>query len=187
MNWKWMVGGIAMAVVFTGCGKKISEKLTEKMIEKGLSKGGVEAQVDLRGESMSFTTTDADGKQAKLQFADDTMTMESEEGTTIFQTGSAAQVPANFPSDVYVPAQAAVLSAITMPDGANVSLRSPDSFAMTITQYAEEMKSQGWATEATMETGESAMYSYAKGERRAHVVLLTDEGATTINISVSKE
>jgi hypothetical protein len=66
-------------------------------------------------------------------------------------------------------------------------LQSAESLSAVLEQYVEEMRKQGWAADVTMETVESAMYSYAKGERRAHVVLRTDEGGTTIQIAIGKE
>jgi len=167
MSRKWMIGVVVVAVAMAGagCGKKVSEDLAEETVEEGLGADEV----------------------VELQLDSDAAPVESEEGRIDVQVGAGAQIPANFPKDVYVPAQANVLSAITMPDGVNLSLQSAESLSAVLEQYVEEMRKQGWAADVTMETVESAMYSYAKGERRAHVVLRTDEGGTTIQIAIGKE
>ena len=183
-----IVLGLAACVAATGCGKKseekLSEKLTEKLLEQSLSQDGVKAKVDLSGDTMSFTTTDADGKQSNVKMDGDSMTIEGPDGVQTFRAGGAGEMPKDFPADVYVPAGASVVSSISAPGGLNLTLQSGSPKTDVVAQFAAEMKAQGWATESTMDMGETAMLSFAKDNRRASVIVQSENGATTINLTV---
>ena len=188
MKRTWIVLGLAACVAATGCGKKadekLSEKLTEKLLEKSLSQDGVKAKVDISGDTMSFTTTDADGKQANVRMDGDSLVVEGPDGVQTFRAGGAGEMPKDFPADVYVPAGASVVSSISAPGGLNLTLQSGSPKADVVAQFAAEMKAQGWATESTMDMGETAMLSFAKDNRRASVIVQSENGATTINLTV---
>ena len=183
-----IVLGLAACVAAAGCGKKseekLSEKLTEKLLEQSLSQDGVKAKVDLSGDTMSFTTTDADGKQSNVKMDGDSMTIEGPDGVQTFRAGGAGEMPKDFPADVYVPAGASVVSSISAPGGLNLTLQSGSPKTDVVAQFAAEMKAQGWATESTMDMGETAMLSFAKDNRRASVIVQSENGATTINLTV---
>ena len=183
-----IVLGLAACVAAAGCGKKseekLSEKLTEKLLEQSLSQDGVKAKVDLSGDTMSFTTTDADGKQSNVKMDGDSMTIEGPDGVQTFRAGGAGEMPKDFPADVYVPAGASVVSSISAPGGLNLTLQSGSPKADVVAQFAAEMKAQGWATESTMDMGETAMLSFAKDNRRASVIVQSENGATTMNLTV---
>ena len=183
-----IVLGLAACVAAAGCGKKseekLSEKLTEKLLEQSLSQDGVKAKVDLSGDTMSFTTTDADGKQSNVKMDGDSMTIEGPDGVQTFRAGGAGEMPKDFPADVYVPAGASVVSSISAPGGLNLTLQSGSPKADVVAQFAAEMKAQGWATESTMDMGETAMLSFEKGDRQASVIVQVEDGATSINLTV---
>ena len=188
MKRTWIVLGLAACVAATGCGKKaeekMSEKLTEKLLEKSLAADGVKAKVDISGETMSFTTTDANGKQSNVRMDGDSLVVEGPDGVQTFRAGGAGEMPKDFPADVYVPAGASVVSSISAPGGLNLTLQSGSPKADVVAQFAAEMKAQGWATESTMDMGETAMLSFAKDNRRASVIVQSENGATTINLTV---
>ena len=188
MNRTWIVLGLAACVAATGCGKKadekLSEKLTEKLLEKSLSQDGVKAKVDISGDTMSFTTTDAEGKQSNVKMNGDSLVVEGPDGVETFRAGGAGEMPKDFPTDVYVQAGAEVVSSIRAPGGMNLSLKSASQKADVVAQYAAGMKDKGWTTESTMDIGETAMLSFAKGDRRASVIVQVEEGTTAVNLSV---
>ena len=183
-----IVLGLAACVAATGCGKKaedkLSEKLTEKLLEKSLSQDGVKAKVDISGNQMSFTTTDADGKQANVRMDGDSLVVEGPDGVQTFRAGGAGEMPKDFPADVYVLSGADVVSSISTPGGANLALKSSSPKADVVAKYAAEMKDKGWTTESTMDMGETAMLSFAKDNRQASVIVQSEEGATSINLTV---
>ena len=188
MKRTWIVWSLAACVAVAGCGKKadekLSEKLTEKLLEKSLSKDGVKANVDISGDTMSFTTTDADGKQSNVKMDGDSLVVEGPDGVQTFRAGGAGEMPKDFPADVYVLSGASVVSSISTPGGANLSLKSGAPKAIVVAQYAAEMKDKGWTTESTMDMGETAMLSFAKDNRTASVIVQVEDGATAINLTV---
>ena len=188
MKRTWIVLGLAACVAAAGCGKKadekLSEKLTEKLLEKSMAKDGVKAKVDISGNQMSFTTTDADGKQAHVKMDGDSLVVEGPDGVETFRAGGAGDMPKDFPADVYVLSGADVVSSISTPGGANLTLKSANSKADVVARYAAEMKAQGWTTETTMDMGETAMLSFAKDNRQASVIVQAEAGATAINLTV---
>ena len=188
MNRTWIVWSLAACVAVAGCGKKadekLSEKLTEKLLEKSLSKDGVKANVDISGDTMSFTTTDADGKQSNVKMDGDSLVVEGPDGVQTFRAGGAGEMPKDFPADVYVLSGADVVSSISTPGGANLSLKTGAPKAVVVAQYAAEMKAQGWTAETTMDMGETAMLSFAKDNRQASVIVQTEAGATSVNLTV---
>ena len=188
MKRTWIVWSLAACVAAAGCGKKseekLSEKLTEKLLEKSLSQDGVKAKVDISGDTMSFTTTDADGKQSNVKMDGDSLVVEGPDGVQTFRAGGAGEMPKDFPADVYVLAGADVVSSISTPGGANLTLKSSSPKADVVAKYATEMKAQGWTTESTMDMGETAMLSFAKDNRMASVIVQVEDGATSINLTV---
>ena len=191
MNRAWIVWGLAAGVAAAGCGKKaeekMSEKLTEKLLEKSLSMDGVKAKVDISGNQMSFTTTDAEGKQSQVKMDGDSLVVEGPDGVETFRAGGAGDLPKDFPSDVFVLPGAEVVSSIRTPGGVNLALTSERPKADVVAQYAEEMKAQGWTSKATMDMGEMAMLTFAKDNRTASVIVQTEGGATTLNLTVATE
>ena len=188
MKRTWIVLGLAACVAAAGCGKKseekLSEKLTEKLLEKSLSQDGVKAKVDISGDTMSFTTTDADGKQANVKMDGDSLVVEGPDGVQTFRAGGAGEMPKDFPADVYVLSGAEVVSSISAPGGINLALKSTSSKADVVAKYSAEMKAQGWTTQSTMDMGETAMLSFEKGDRQASVIVQVEGGATSINLTV---
>jgi hypothetical protein len=101
MKRTWIVWGLAAGVAVAGCGKKaeekLSEKLTEKLLEKSMAKDGVKAKVDISGNTMSFTTTDADGKQSNVKMDGDSLVVEGPDGVQTFRAGGPASCRRIFP------------------------------------------------------------------------------------------
>ncbi len=178
---------LAAGVAAAGCGKKAEEKLAEKIIEKSLAKDGMQAKVDISGETMSFTTTDADGKQAKVNVDGDSMTIEGPDGTTTFRAGGAGDMPKDFPADVYVVSGASVVSSMSYPGGVNLSLTTSAAAKDVAARYSAEMQAQGWIEQSSMDTPEVAMLSFVKENRMATVIVQTEDGTTTINLTVATE
>ena len=185
MNRMGLIVGLVAGVAVAGCGKKAEESFTEKLIEKSLSMDGMKADVDLSGNTMSFTTTDADGKQANVKMDGDEMTITGAEGTTTFRAAGEGKMPADFPADVHVYAGASIVSSISSSAGINLTLKSTDAAKDVAAAYAAEMKAKGWTSESTMDMGEMAMLSFAKDNRRASVIVQAVDGSTSINLTVA--
>jgi hypothetical protein len=185
-----MVAGLAVCVAAAGCGKKseekVSEKLTEKLLEKALSKDGVKTKVDLSGETMAFTTTDAEGRKTHVQMDGEAMTITGEDGQATFRATGEGKMPADFPADVHVYSGASVVSSFSTPSGVNLTLKSSAAPKDVAARYAAAMKDKGWTATSTTDMGDMIMLVFDKDDRKANVVVMAENGASTINVSVVK-
>lgn len=136
-------------VAVTGC-KKASESVAEKIIERSLEQEGGKARVDLQ-----------EGK----------VTIEGKDGTVEVAGGGGATIPPEFPKDVFLLKDAKVLMSLKSPDGVQLMLESKESMSRAAERYAAEMKALGWEEETSVNTAESIMRSYKKGDREAMVVI----------------
>jgi hypothetical protein len=166
MSARLLVGLLVMCVVCSGCGKKMSEKAMEKIIEKGMEKDGVKADVNLGNETMTIKTKD---------------------GTMSIASGKSAKVPDSFPKDVLVYAGATVLAAVTVPEGVNLSLETPDSVDKVVSAYKSKMTGDGWSEESTFTAGDQSMMAYKKDNRTASVIIMKSDDKTQITLTVVTE
>lgn len=178
---------VAVSVAVAGCGKKAEEKLAEKLIEKRLAKEGVKAKVDVSGETMTLTATDEEGKPSKMTVAGDEVTFVGPDGTTTFRAMGEGKMPADFPPDVYLQEGASIVASVSSPAGVNLTLKSSAPKADVVSRYTAEMKAKGWTPASSMDMGEMAMLAFEKGSRKANVLILTEDGATSINLAVVQE
>lgn len=172
---------LALCALLAGCGKKSEDALAEKLIEKSLSRDGVAAKVDLDGETMKFTTTDAEGRKADFKVEGDTVQVVSEDGATTFASGENTKVPKNFPADVLVYAGAKPTSAMTSPDAFSLTLATADAPAKVAEKYKAEMVATGWKEKSAFFSEDTWMLVYAKEAREATVMVnKADDGASIV-------
>lgn len=150
-------------VALSGCGKSTQEKVIEKSIESNT------------------------GSPASVKMSDDGISIKTGQGE--LATGSAAQIPADFPKDIYVYKGAKVLSSMTMPGGQMLTLETADPLARVAEAYQKEMTAAGWKQEMAMDNGDSRMLSYARDKLHAQVTINTDSDSaqTTITVMAGSE
>src|SRR5690606_10531528 len=86
--------GLVAALSLSGCGPSAEEAAAERTAEAALGAlTGHDVEIDDDGETISYTT---------------------EEGQVTMTGGGSAQLPGNFPDDVYLPAGYAVQSTLAM-------------------------------------------------------------------------
>lgn len=162
-----LAAGVMMAscLVFAGC-QKAGEKAAEKAIEAGLAKKGVKADVDASGEKI---------------------TIQGKDGKTEFTGGKGAKVPDTFPKDVYVYEGASINSALTVPEGFNLTMETADPAQTVLAAVKKKMIGQGWKEEMTMNQGEQSMAGYKKGQRMAMFNITAEQKLTRIALTVTEE
>lgn len=160
-----LVGMVAACAVLSGCGKQASEKVTEKIIEHSLAKDGV---------------------QSDVKITDDKMTIQNKDGALTFAGGSSVAVPDTFPKDVLVYDGAKVVSAMTMPEGCNLSLQTTDKPDKIIGAYKTRMTAEGWKEEASVNTAQHSMVSFKKEDRTTTVMAMGSEDKTQILLTVEQ-
>jgi len=159
---------LVAALALVGCGRKGAERAVEKMAERSI--------------------TDSGGRNAKVDIAEDSMTIETDEGTLKIAGGDAAKLPASFPKDVLVYKGAKLQTVMEVPQGYTLMLQTGDAVSKVQEAYQTKMTSEGWSKEMAMDMGAQKMLVFKKGERTVSVVLSSeDDSATQIAMTVANE
>ena len=153
---------LAMLLILIGCGKKAEEKIAEKIIERST------------------------GSKAKVDIADESMKIETEDGSMSVKTGKSAKIPKEFPSDVYLFKPADVEVAMEVGQCYSIALKTGKDIASVTSAYKKEMVNKGWKQQAAMDMGENSMLIYEKEKRITNVAISQDAGETKIVITVGK-
>ena len=163
---RFYLGLCCFLLLLNGCGNSVEEKAVEKKIEK---ETGAKTQVDLSDKGMKVTGA-TEGEKFSVT------------------TGDATQIPKDFPEDVplYQPAKA--VGALEVTSGYSVTLTTPDPVDKVAASYKEQMISQGWAEQASMNMGGQTVLVYGKeGGRVTNIAVMPVEGETTITVTVATE
>lgn len=156
-------------------GQSIGENIAEKAIEEAT---GQKADVS------------ADEKSVSIKIGDGTMTA-SEEGNI--------KLPADFPTDVFVPSDAKITYAFSIP--ANATTDTKANFMVTfgtgqgvsdvVAKYKAEMAKNGWTMESEANFG-AMIINFTKGTRTVAVTITATKGedvkngATRVSITGSE-
>lgn len=151
----------AVAVVAgAGCTKKATENAAENAIE------------------------DASGGTADVDIDDNTMKVETDEGT--MEVGENVTLPSDFPSDVHV-ADGDLKAAIeTAEDAFSASVETTKSVSAMQTEYETELANDGWDVNTTLAFGESVTLGGEKGNRMVTVSITESEGKTLVIVTTAK-
>ena len=135
----------AMLLALAGC-QRAENRLTEATIERAVQ---------------GRATAERDGDQAALRTAD---------GLSM-RAGDSLPLPADFPGDVYLPADYAVNSVMDLHGVSMVNLSAPGDVSSLFKAAREGMRAQGWTqTLAAQHSLDAAMLAFEKpadGARRS--------------------
>jgi hypothetical protein len=151
--------------LLNGCGDSVEEKVIEKKIEK---ETGAKTEVDLSEKGMKITGA-TEGEKYSVT------------------TGDATEIPKDFPEDVpfYHPSKA--VGAVEVTGGYSVSLTTGDDVAKVASSYKEQMTSQGWSEQASMNMGGQTILVYEKDGRATNIAVMSQDGETRITVTVATE
>ena len=150
------------ALMVVGCGKKAAERAVERSIEAG------------------------SGGDAKVNITDNSMTIQTDEGTMKIASGGDAKLPDSFPADILVYKGASLQTVMEVPQGFNLMLKTPDAADKVLEAYKSSMTSQGWTQEMAMDMGAQKMIAFKKDNRTVNIVLTPEDGATQVTLTVAK-
>lgn len=154
---------VIIALTIIGCGKKPEEKIAEKIVENGI------------------------GKKANVDINDESVKIETEDGSMSLKAGKSAEVPKGFPSDVYIFKPANVEMAMEVGQGYSIALKTGKDIESVTSTYKKEMVKKGWERKAAMDMGENTMMMYEKEKRVTNIVVSQEDGETKIVLTVAKK
>ena len=153
-----------LVLILAGCGKETQEAAMEKKIEEAT---GGDADVDLTDKGITVK-----GK--------------TEEGKYEMTAGDEAELPEDFPDDVYIYGPSRTVMTMKVPEGHSVTLSTKDDKSKVLSAYKKEMTGRGWSEEGSMDMGISSMLMFEKGERATTVTISTSDTDVLIVITVGE-
>ena len=123
---------------------------------------------------------------AKVEKEGDTMTIKTEQGEVKVATaedGGTVAMPADFPKDVYLPADNKLASAMDMAGMQMLNMTTAQDLAKVSADIEKSMQGQGWKREMAMQAGDGSTLMYSKDKRQVvYQMLKADEGGTQLAI-----
>ena len=123
---------------------------------------------------------------ARVEKDGDTMTIKTEQGEVKVATaedGGTVAMPADFPKDVYLPADNKLASAMDMAGMQMLNMTTPQDLAKVSADIEKSMQGQGWKREMAMQAGDGSTLMYSKDKRQVvYQMLKADEGGTQLAI-----
>lgn len=119
----------------------------------------------------------ASGGKVDVSHDGETTTIKSADGTQAMtvSTGGDAKLPADFPKDVYLPANYKVETAMEMPGAIITHVLTQGNVASVASDADKGMLAQGWKQTMTMAQSEQAhIVMWEKGERHATLTIAGD-------------
>lgn len=155
---------LAIAAVFAapGC-KRASESIAEQAAEQAIEQAsGDKVDIEQDGDTVSIKTDKGEMKVATAQ------------------DGGSVALPADFPTDVFLPEPRTVSSAMDMGGMMAVNIATAAAMAQVSADVEKSMLGQGWKREMSMQTGaDGSTLIYSKDNRQAVYQLMKAENGGT--------
>ena len=130
----------SLSLVLVACGKKPEEAAAEAAIKAAT---GADATVQHDGDA---TTTSIKTKDGELKI----------------QSGEGLSLPADFPTDVYLPAGYEVKSMMNIGPMHNVVMEVAGDASSVSKEISGKMEAGGWKTAMSMQTGSGSLLSFTR-------------------------
>ena len=166
----FIISGVLIFGLSACNAKETKEKAKEKVAESILE--------NLTGNKVDIETEGEDGK----------MTIKGENGEEVTFGSNEKELPADFPSEVYVVAgEIEAVGLMTSNDGKIVTfgINSTDDFTDVKEGILKEMKSKGWENTMTMGGGEESVQMYSKDEMSVTVTVSKKENKVQVAYMVT--
>lgn len=133
----------------------------------------------------------ATGNKVDVQKDGNEMTIKTEQGDLRIATaedGGSVAMPANFPKDVFLPAENTLASAMDMGGMQMLNMTTPQDLAKVSADIEKSMQGQGWKREMAMQAGGGNTLMYSKDKRQVvYQMLKADEGGTQLAIRTGED
>ncbi len=151
-----LVVSLLAALPMLGACDKIAQKATEAAIEHATG-----AKVDKDGNAVTIKT---DKGEMKVSTAEE---------------GGSIALPADFPSDVFLPSERKVGSVLNVGNALMVNLTTSDSMNAVFAATQKAMADGGWKQEMAMQSTDGSSLAYTKDKRQVNYHISTEEGTGT--------
>lgn len=153
------------ALLGGGCFNSLAESAIEGQIE---AQTGGQAQVDLSGESVTYTDTETGGTVA---------------------LGANLTLPSDFPADILIyEGEITLASASNVPgEGASLVFTTSESAAVIADWYKAKLIAAGWSEAGTFDLQGTSLRSYEKDGVTISLSLMTKDSVTTVVVARVEE
>jgi hypothetical protein len=127
----------------------------------------------------------ASGDKVDVSHDGDTTTIRSKDGTETMTVsgGATATLPADFPKDVFLPADYKVESALEMPRAMIAHVLTPGTVGAIAPAADKAMLAQGWKQSMTMvDSPQAHIVMWEKGERHATLTIAGDKAQGGVQV-----
>jgi len=171
---------LSLALVLAGCEKAPEQTATEK--EMG---GSTETDTQVEVPKSETTMTESETR-VEVPESETTPTEDTQRESLTMSSGEDAEVPKDFPSDVYIYSPSEVVTTMDTPGGSVLGLTTADDAAKIAETYQREMVDRGWSEQTTVNNGEQIMLMYKNDERSANITIGSKDGASQIMVTATK-
>ena len=159
------LAALVIASALPAC-KKAQDAAVESAIERAT---GSKVDIDKDGNSMTIKTEQGD---VSITSAED---------------GGSVAMPAGFPTDVYLPEDHRVASAMDMAGMQMVNLATRAGVSALSADVESHMQASGWKREMAMQADGSSTLMYSKGTRQVvYQLVKAEDGGTQLAIRTSE-
>lgn len=156
------------AMTFSSACQKAQEKAQEAAVEAALEHA-TGNKVDI----------DKDGQAVKIQ------TEQGEVNIASAGAGGTVALPDGFPTDVYLPPERAIESAMDMAGMQMVNLATQAGVPALSGEVERAMKAQGWTREMAMQAGDGSTLVYRKDKRQVvYQIGAGDNGGSRLAVRI---
>ena len=126
-----------------------------------------------------------DAPAANAGNGQETITIETEDGLYTATSGDDLPRPPGFPADVALPADARILTSMTLGANASISLHSPRSAALVFDEFRRAQRAAGWRELEAREQAPVQSLGFEKQGRHLEADFVAEPGGgTTVAVSV---
>jgi major membrane immunogen (membrane-anchored lipoprotein) len=165
MNARTLLAAALATALLAACGKA-QEAASEAAAEKAI-------------EASTGQKVDIDNKDGQQ-----TVTMETEQGQLVASAGENVALPAGFPEDVHLPADATLLSAMSVGPTMIVALKSKQAMATTFESFRKSQADDGWKETMSMQSGDGGVLSFEKEGKQVMARIAKDAEGSTVSVTV---
>ncbi len=161
---------LTVAMLSSAC-QKAQEKAQETAVEAALEHAtGNKVDIDKDGQAVKIRT-----EQGEINIA-------------AAGAGGAVALPEGFPTDVYLPSERVIESAMDMAGMQMVNLSTKAAVPALSAEVERTMKAQGWTREMAMQAGDGSTLVYRKEKRQiVYQIGAGDDGGSRLAVRTGSD